>query len=315
MGYIEEKEAELKTKIIPQCAKDDFWEFWQNEVAQLRKIPLKVERKRLEGPYDRYFVTDEITYNTHDDTMVKAWFTYPANKPKEKLPCVAFFHGGGGRRSRPLDIVATGVCVFAIDVRGQGGHTPDKGNYDIENRGKIATRGILSHHNYYLKNVYLDAIRAIDVIMTLPEVDTSKIVSTGISQGGALSIVTATLSGHVRECIASCPSYNCLKQRVENGSGIFEATKAFLTNYPHYTDQVLDTLSYFDVNNMVSYMEVPFTLHLGMIDHICLPHFVYSVWTHAKNKKRLWMAPFTAHVTTPEFTNFRAAEIAKLLDD
>jgi cephalosporin-C deacetylase len=315
MGYIEEKEAELKHKIIPQCAKEDFWEFWQNQVAEMRKVPLKIERKRLPGPYDRYFLTDEITFNTHDNTMVKAWFTYPVNKAKEKLPCVAQFHGGGGRRARHLETLATGVCEFAIDVRSQGGATPDQASYEIDYRGKIATRGALSPDNYYLKNVYLDAIRAMDVIVTLPEVDTKKIVTSGISQGGALSIVTSALSGHSSQCFAACPSYNCLKQRVENGTGIFADTKAFLTNDPQYTDQVMDTLSYFDVNNMVSYVEVPTTVHLGMVDPICLPHFVYSVWTHAKNKKKLWMSPFTAHVQSRDYILYRHGEFAKLLDD
>ena len=138
-----------------------------------------------------------------------------------------------------------------------------------------------------------------DVAASLPEVDPERIVTYGGSQGGALSIVAATLSGKVKKCYAVVPSYNCLHKRVvspdRTKSGIFESTHWFLKNYPEHTDTVMDTLTYFDVNNMASMLTVPVSFCLGLTDPICLPEYVYSVYSHVPGEKEMHMYPFTPH--------------------
>ena len=63
--------------------------------------------------------------------------------------------------------------------------------------GGLMTRDVIYKESFYMRNIYLDAVRAIDVISTFPEVDENKIVSYGASQGGALAIVSSALSGKV----------------------------------------------------------------------------------------------------------------------
>ena len=305
MKYIEKIEAELRGKVIEQTKKSDFESFWRGEVEKLRAVPLKISRTRLDLPY-RAFDAYEIEYSTHDETKVCAYFYVPRYMGDKKLPCVSVFHGGGGHgpfTSIVTDIVSTGVCVFCIDVRSQGGKTYDRAEYEIldDYRGALMTHGVLDKENFYMRNIYLDAVRAIDVIASLPEVDGDKIVSYGASQGGALSIVAGALSGKVKKVYAAVPSYGCLVQRVEAGSGVFGATKSFLTLYPEHTDRVMDTLSYFDVNNMASLLGVPSFFQIGLSDPTCLPSFVYSVYTHAAGPKELLISPFTPHVISTEF--------------
>ncbi len=305
MNYIERKEADLRGRVIPQNKKTDFESFWQNETEKLRAIELKFERVRLDLPY-RAFDAYEITYNTHDETTVTAYFYVPKYMGEKKLPCVAVFHGGGGHgpfTALATDIVSTGVCVFCIDVRSQGGKTYDRAQYEVidDYRGALMTHGVLDKENFYMRNIYLDAVRAIDVIASLDEVDSDKIVAYGASQGGALSIVSGALSGKVKKVYAAVPSYGCLEARLEAGSGVFGATKNFLTLYPEHTDAVLDTLSYFDVNNIASLLTVPSFFQIGLSDPTCLPSFVYSVYTHTAGPKELLISPFTPHVISTEF--------------
>ena len=83
-----------------------------------------------------------------------------------------------------------------------------------------------------------------------------------------------SISGKVKKAFPSVPSYSCLEQRVENASGVFKMVSAYLTAYPADTDRVMKTLSYFDINNMVSLLSVPVDFFLGMIDPTCIPPFV-----------------------------------------
>lgn len=317
MGYIQEIEEKLKKSIIPQTKRDDFEQFWQEQVEMLRQIPLKITRERLVLPYDKTFLTYKITFNTHDATMVEAYFSCPTNRGDEKLPCVALFHGGCGYKKVYADIVATGVCCFAIDVRSQAGTTVDQAVYTSGDRmGGVASRGILDKNEYYLKNIYLDAVRTMDVIAQLPEVDASRIVTYGASQGGGLSVVASALSGRSKKCYSIVTSFTCLKQRTEgrseSQSGIFEYVHHFLQTYPCHTEKVMETLSYFDINNMVSFLKVPTVFSIGLMDEICIPEFVYSAYYHTPCEKAVHMHPFTRHWIARDFEMFAYSEFAAM---
>ena len=318
MSYISEKEAVLKTRIIPQTKKEDFEQFWLDNVKKLRSKPLEFTKTKIKTPYDKTFTTYEVIFNTIDDTKVHAYFSHPNNMTK-KLPCVAVFGGGGSSRDIYPQFVSTGVCVFAMDNRSQGGVTFDKADYSMGdgyhgNPGALLSYDLLNKDNYYLRNLYLDAVRAIDVIASLEEVDTTKIVTYGMSQGGALSIVSASLSGKVLRTFPVVPSYGCLPQRVEAGSGVFSSVKAYLTSHPLHVDKVFETLSYFDMNNMVSLLKVPSAFNLGMIDPVCIPEFVYSVYTHTIGEKEMHFAPFTGHIISPDFMQYMLYEFVKLAE-
>lgn len=313
MSYIEEKEKVLKNKIIPQTKKDDFEAFWQSEVSALREIPLEITRTKLDLPY-KTFTSYEITFNTHDDTVVSAYFSVP-NGIEGPLPCVAYFTGGGGRKTIMPHIVSTGVCCFFMDVRSQSGKTFDLAKYKMgdDYRGALMTHDVLYKESFYMKNIYLDATRAIDTIASLPEVNHEKIVAYGASQGGALSIVATALSGKVLKAYPVVPSYCCLPQRVEAGSGVFEATKKYLQENPFDTDKVFDTLSYFDINNMVSLLKTPVDFALGLADPICIPEFVYSPYYYTASKeKQIFFYPFTPHCIPKDFELYALTEFSDL---
>lgn len=313
MIYEQSKERILKEKVIAQTSKEDFAAFWQEQVNTLRSIPVSHTREKLNIPYDKSFESYEIVFNTHDETKVHAYFSVPLNCGEEKLPCVAYFHGGGGKKRIFPEILATKVCCFAIDVRSQGGTTADKAVYSVEDGySGLMTRGVTDKNTFYMKNIYLDAVRAMDVVASLPEVDSERIVTFGQSQGGALSIVASALSGHSKKCFTCEPSYNCIWERIEVGSGVFDGTKKFLRKRPELTDVVFDTITYFDVNNMASLLRVPTDVCIGLQDPVCLPEFVYSVYTHIAGKKELKMYPFALHVIPEDYYLYFLDELSKL---
>lgn len=310
-AYIKQKEEALKGKIYAQTKRPDFEAFWEQALAQLRAVPIQVRRKKLETPYDKSFTTWALEYNTHDDTWVSAYFCCP-NHAEGKLPCVVHFHGGSLSKIIAHDILATGVCCLSIDVRAQGGETVDRAVYHSSFNEGLMTKGVLDKNEFYMKNIYLDAVRAVDVAAQLPEVDDKRIVTWGGSQGGALSITASALSGRSIKCYTNETSYCCIPRRIELGSRIYGSTHNFLKNYPQYTDQVLETVSYFDVNNMVSLLKVPTAFCLGLADDVCLPEFVYSAYTHATCEKSLHIIPFVPHMNHKVYTDFLHQELAQL---
>lgn len=91
MFFEKEKEQELQGKVIPQTKQPDFEDFWKRALEQLRSVPIQIRRKKLDTPYRNTVTSWEISYNTHDDTWIDAYFSYPAGA-EEKLPCVVWQH-------------------------------------------------------------------------------------------------------------------------------------------------------------------------------------------------------------------------------
>ena len=294
-NYIRNREVALKNKVIAQTMREDFEEFWNASLVELRAVPLEVQREKIQTPFEKYFTTERVYFSTHDRTKICAYFTYP-NDRKEKRPCVVRFHGGKLRKELQSDIPATGVCLLDIDVRGQGGESYDRAAYSCAYNNELMTQGLLDKKEFYMRNIYLDAVRAVDVAATLPEVDPTRIVTFGGSQGGALSIAASALSGKVKKCFTYVNSYACIHRRIDLGSGVFGGVRDFLRIYPHLTDAALETVSYFDINNLVSLLKVPTSVCLCLDDPVCLPEFVYSPYAHIPCEKELYMYPFWKHL-------------------
>ena len=312
MLYEQEQVAQLQNKVIPQQLPKDFVSFWERAVAQVRSVPIQLSREIADTPYAKTVTTWSIRYNTHDATQIDAYFSYPAGATG-KLPCVIYYHGGSGHRELCLDIVATGVACFAMDVRGQGGTSIDRAIYNSGDvNGGLMTKGILDENEFYMRNIFMDAVRAVDVVSQLPEVDPERIVTYGGSQGGGLSAVASALSGKSKKAYISEPSYCCLRQRTLLGSRIFGSTNQYLRAHPEHTDRVFQVLRYFDVNHMVSLLNTPSLFSLGLADDVCLPHFVYSAFHHTPAEKEICLYPFTPHCHPPLFKDRIYREFSQL---
>ena len=79
-----------------------------------------------------------------------------------------------------------------------------------------------------------------------------------------------------------------------------------------YTDLVFDNLTYFDVINMVSLLQVPTSFCLCLSDPVCLPEFVYSAYAHTPCQKEIQLYPFIEHTLPDAFKNYVLSEFAKL---
>ncbi len=312
MGFIEEKEAYYQRNIQPLTLPDDFEAFWRSSVERLRAVPLTVSRERLKTPYDKTFFTDLVTFSTHDKTVGTAYFSWPVHADGP-VPAVVHYHGGSGTKDIFPDIVSTGVACFSAEARGQGGLTLDRADYDETSFNGLAyTKNIFNRDTFYQMNLCLDAIRAVDVVSTFPEIDPKRIVTYGGSQGGTLSVVAAALSGKVCKAFSLEPSWCSAPFRLARGSGVFKQYQSFLKSYPEYTDQVLDVLRYFDLTNMATILHVPTWFALSTADELCPPETVYSCYHYAACEKHLMILPFAPHGMHRLFKEFSREEFANL---
>lgn len=133
----------------------------------------------------------------------------------------------------------------------------------------------------------------------LDEVDGDLLFTTGASQGGGLSLVTAALSPRVKGAVSMCPSYTCIRNRMEDRTGVLTQITKHVEQHPGDAELIYDNVSYFDALNFAADIKVETLIGIMMNDPICLPRYVYSAYMQLRCKKELLVSP-AGHKVTPE---------------
>lgn len=284
----------------------DFVAFWQKNKERLKKLPLKYS---LEDAPE--YTTEKMTcrllkLETIDGHCVYGYLFVPKNKPEHSCPIVICPPGAGIKTIKePLRhrYYGEGGCIrLELEIHGLDPRLPQKTFTDISrafngsNEGGYLAYGIDNRDRYYMKDVYLALVRAIDFTTTLPAWDGKNVVMQGGSQGGALSLVAAGLDDRVTLCVVNHPALSDMAAYWEKGR---------TGGYPHFkksngtlTPETMNTLAYFDVVNFSRHVTCPVYMTWGYNDITCPPTTSYAVWNTLKCEKESLVTPINEHWTS-----------------
>lgn len=298
VAYMKKNLDELSHYCPPLTKRDDFDQFWNDTIALSRKAELNPSAEEIDYPL-QYVRTFKISYDGYDHTRVHGWYLLPRFAANDhKIPCVVCYHGFGGGMSLPqyyAQWLLMGAAVIAIDCRLQGGDTSSNETYNSGLVGNVTSLGILDKDHYYFRAVYMDCCRAIDFAFTRPEIDTEKIVVTGGSQGGALTIAVASLDQRVALAMADVPSNSNIEARIEGKHGSFSCLAEYLCRYPERIDKVYETLSYFDTMNLADRIKCPVLAAVCLKDDICPAKCFFATFNRITSEKEIKVYPFNGH--------------------
>ncbi|WP_150265996.1 acetylxylan esterase [Paenibacillus tepidiphilus] len=298
MGYMEEITKELFNYRPELTRQEDFDAFWEETIAEAKAVLLHAERRKVDnypiGPVSVY----EIQFHGMDDTPVYGWYLVPDFMGKERYPCLVHYHGFNGSRGEPSEFmhwVMLGFAVVSIDCREQGGRTgsraPSSGGYSMN----LASKGVRSKHEYYYRYQYMDCMKAIDFACAQPEVDPSRIVVEGGSQGGALTMAMAALDERPVAALADVPSNSNLVRRIDGQHGSFAAVADYLRRHPEELDLVLNELSYFDTMNMAERITCKVLASVALKDETCPAEMYFATYNRIPGEKEINIYPFNGH--------------------
>jgi cephalosporin-C deacetylase len=189
-----------------------------------------------------------------------------------------------------------------MDTRGQGsawspGDTPD---YEPQGTSPqfpgFMTRGILNPLTYYYRRVYTDAARAVEVACSHPAVDVKRIVVTGGSQGGG---ITVAVSGLMPDVVAALPDvpFLCHYRRATEitDSHPYQEIAKFCQTHRDKVDIVFNTLSYFDGVNFAARAKASALFSVALMDEVCPPSTVFAAYNHYAGSKDIRIYRYNHH--------------------
>ena len=303
MSYYDLSFEELKTYLPHRDEPVDYDSFWMNTLSEARNYPL--EFKLVEKNFELKLIESyDVSFNGYAGQPIKGWLLLPKNR-EGKLPCVVEYIGYGGGRSFPTEwllYASAGYAHFVMDTRGQGSGSLSGDTPDIDDAGGspqypgFMTRGIAHHMTYYYRRLITDAIRAVDAVRELPQIDVERIAVTGKSQGGGLSLAVAGLQPTVKLCMPDVPFLCHFRRatRLVDSLPYYEIVR-YCRSHRDKVDQVFQTLSYFDGMNFATRSKAKALFSVGLRDDICPPSTVFAAYNHYSGEKEIRVYEFNEH--------------------
>lgn len=277
---------ELRTYRAAVDEPHDLDSFWADTLQRARAVDQDVTRTRVATPYAGV-ETHDVVFRGFDGDPIRAWFRTPVGRGGEPLPVVVQYHGYQGGRGHVLDPVTWTLAGFAhlsVDNRGQGatwqlGATADPQAGTGPEHAGFMTRGILDASTYYYRRVFTDAVRAIDAVRELPEVDADQVYVTGASQGGAIALAVASLVPDLRGAMIDVPFLCDIRRAVTiTDADPYAELVRYLRIRRDDEQAVLRTLSYVDGVALARRARVPALFSVALMDQVCPPSTVFGAF-------------------------------------
>lgn len=267
--------------------KADLKQFWRRTLAELKRVKPEYRAVPLADSSTPERAVYEVQMQSLGGETLRGYWAMPADGGKH--PAVVVYQGYGATTWIPGPADYPGWCVLVIPPRGQGLNKP-------WNRfGEWMSYGLDSPGHYYYRGAFADTVRSIDFVFAQPGFDGRNLFTTGISQGGGLTLVAAALDRRVRAAAPIVPFLGDFPDYFRlvpwPASLVFEgAEKQHVTR-----EEVFSTLSYFDLKNLCRQVECPVLMGFGLQDIITPPHTNFAAYNPIRAPKRWICYPESGH--------------------
>ena len=295
---------ELKTYQGQNPRPADFDAFWERGLAEMQALDPQVELSpaSFKVPFAQCF---NLYFTGVGSARIHAKFLRPREAPAPH-PAVLMFHGYSGSSgdwSEKLAYVALGYTVAALDCRGQGGLSEDKGGVVGNTLHGHIVRGLDDLPEKMLfRQIFLDTAQLAKIVMEMPDVDENRVGVTGGSQGGGLTLACAALEPRIKRVAPLFP-FLCDYQRVwdiDLDVDAYAELRQYFRRFDplHEREEATFTrLGYIDVQHLCPRIRGEVLMAVGLMDQICPPSTQFAAYNKIKTKKSLAIYPDFGHET------------------
>ena len=275
-------------KIISKTDRQpDFYDFWEDAKEELSRV----------DPEYKWELIEEASATTREFYLIKmkslggvevsGYLVIPEDKTK-KYPVYVNYQGYGSKPWTPSTHKEDRID-FVFSTRGQCL------NEENNTYGDWIVYNLDNKDDYYYRGAYMDLIRSLDFVCSLNRTDQDKVFVNGSSQGGAFTLVAASLDHRVDAAapgvpfLSDFPDY--FKVAPWPGNVVFAAQSKLNIS----DEDLYRTLSYFDVKNFTESIECPVYMAVGLQDVICPPHTNFAGYNLIKTEKSYHIFPESGH--------------------
>lgn len=273
--------------VSPTSKEADFDAFWDETLKELAAVEPEYKFTLLKEYSDEVRNTYRVDMKSLGGESICAILIEP--KADGKYPAFITYLGYGSKVWYPgkggtQDRVELRLCIRNQSLNRKDGEKDD-----------WCVRGLADKYTYYYRGAFSDAVRGVDCILSREKVDSARFYAHGESQGGALTLVAASLDHRIKGIVPSAPFLSdypdYFKLADWPGSPIVkEAERLGMSE-----EEMHKVLSYFDVKNFTDRISCPVLMGIGLQDPVCPPHTNFAGYNNIRSEKRWICYPFSGH--------------------
>ena len=255
---------------VPCDRPPDFTDFWQSTLQELRTRPLDAVIQPQPDWYDQKVY--KVSFRSIGNGRVHGWYIVPPGDGP--FPASLFLPGNG---VYPIPTHYKGPAgrhaLLVIQVHG---YDMDLSDYPVPPdpppwEGGNYWAAWESRDKAFARVVYANCVRAVDFLMSRPEVNKDEVYVEGGSQGGGLALVTAALCPDIKGACIESPGLCRLDWVYRH---FLDAPFPWNGNSPKPAGmsdkEFLRVMSYYDVANLVPDIGCPITALIPLQDSVTL---------------------------------------------
>ncbi len=281
----------------------DFENFWERARADLAAIPPDYKIILDEQKTTKFHKIYKVEMTSLEGVKIFGWLTIP-RLPK-KFPVIV---GLQGYRVELDPLVYDSYVGFNLNTRGIEKNWK---SFNPENIQPLLIN-VEDPEKFVYRGIYMDCVRAIDFLYSHADMgfDLDRILVFGGSQGAALSLVTAALTGNrintlIVDNAIFCDfheSYNLLSNELYNNFPIKHLVDYANENPPLTIKNLLDNMSYYEVQNFMPMINCSVLYAVSLLDPLAPAATVFSAYNKLKpstrEKSEIYVAPNLGHEVT-----------------
>jgi len=299
--------AQLQTYMGVNPRPDDFAQFWEQGLAEVRSLSPQMEL-RPAGFQTSFAECFDMYFTGVANARIHSKLLRPRNGSAPH-PAILFFHGyssNSGNWYDKLGYVAQGFSVAALDCRGQSGLSEDTGGVVGSTLRGHVVRGLAGPPEKMLfRQIFLDAAQLAGLVMEMPDVDENRVGATGGSQGGGLTLACAALEPRIRRAAPVFP-FLCDYKRVWELDLDVDDAYAELRDYFRWfdplhqqEDAIFRKLGYLDVQHLCPRIRGQVLMAVGLRDEITPPSTQFAAYNKIVAPKSMAIYPDFGHEVLP----------------
>jgi len=284
----------------------DFDTYWAEALAAMRTIDPEIEL--IPADFQTSFAECFHLYFTGvGGARIHAKFMQPRQHDASH-PAILMFHGysqNSGNWFDKLGYVAQGSAVAALDCRGQGGLSEDVGGVKGWTQHGHIVRGLDDAPEALLyRQIFLDTAQLAGIVMAMPSVAADRVGTTGISQGGGLTLACAALEPRIKLAAPVYPFLTDYQRTWEIDlaqDAYVELQEWFRRFDPRHQREaeVFTRLGYVDVQHLAPRIRAEVLMAVGLMDTICPPSTQFAAYNKIESAKSLAIYPDFGHEDLP----------------
>lgn len=255
---------------------DDFDDFWNATLARVAEIPLRPTFDYVPERSTAEVAVYDVHYDSWEGVRISGWYAVPrAEHLPGPYPALMLLPGYISEPTIPRNWARQGYAAFAVAPRGK---LRSNQLFDPGYPG-LLVHDIVDPNTYGYRGFYVDAVRAVEAVLTRPEVDPGRVGLQGSSQGGALTITTAALLPDTVTCGAAGAPYLCgfMESARLTHSYPYEEINEYLRVHPDHERQITESVGYYDGINFAPGIRAPMLVYIGLEDDVCPPETGFAV--------------------------------------